>query len=83
MHVHRFVGSTTIDHISFDETNATLTVTFHDSGRYVYFHVSHRVYEEFCRATSPGSFLNSHIKGCFGYKFDPARRRFGPKASRM
>jgi len=83
MHIHRFVGSTTIDHIAFNEADATLTVTFHDSGRYVYFDVARTVYEDFRRAASPGAFLNSQIKGRFDFKYDPARRRFGPKASRL
>ena len=81
MHIHHFIGSTTVDQIAFDETDATLTVTFHDSGRYVYFDVSHSIYEAFCKAASPGAFLNSQIKGRFDFKYDPARRRFGPKAS--
>ena len=81
MLTHNFLGSTTIDQIAFDEADATLTVTFHDSGRYVYFGAARTVYDDFCRAASPGAFLNSQIKGRYDFKFDPARRRFGPKAT--
>lgn len=80
MESHQFAGSSTIDHIGYDGASGTLRVTFHDSGEYFYFAVPKAIYDAFCSAPSPGAFLNSHIKDRFAFSFDPARRRFGPKA---
>ena len=80
MRIHQFAGSSSIDHLTFDEATGTLSVMFHDSGKYVYFDVAEAVYDAFCAAVSPGAFLNSDIKNRYEFSLDPARRRFGPKA---
>jgi hypothetical protein len=35
-----------------------------------------------CKASSAGSVFNERIKGRYEFRFDPDRRRFGPKAWR-
>lgn len=80
MQTYIFAESSTIDHIGYDASTGSLSVTFHDSGTYIYADVPEAVFSAFCNAPSPGAFLNRHLKNRFRFSFDPARRRYGPKA---
>lgn len=71
-----------IDVIAFDGEQRVLTVTFRETGRYVYYEVPGPVFSAFCDAPSAGTFFNEKIKGRFRWRRDPERRRFGPMADR-
>lgn len=69
-----------IESIAYDDAAQTLSIFFAGTGTYLYDDVPAVLFEEFCRASSAGSFFNEHIKDRFSFRRDPARRRFGPNA---
>jgi hypothetical protein len=80
MRVHRFSQSATIDQIVYDAAARTLSIAFHDSGKYVYDGVPETLFEAFCRARSAGAFFHERIRNRYRFRRDPERRRFGPNA---
>ncbi|UWQ53265.1 KTSC domain-containing protein [Leisingera caerulea] len=55
-----WVNSSAISRIEWD--NGTLSIWFHQSGRYDYFNVPAQVYSDFLCAPSKGTYYNSHIR---------------------
>lgn len=55
-----FVRSSAISRIEWN--NGTLSIWFHESGRYNYYGVPESVYNAFLAASSKGGFFNDHIK---------------------
>jgi hypothetical protein len=78
MRAHCFPESSMIQGLSYDPDRQTLGIVFRDSGRYLYDGVPEPVFAAFCRAPSAGTFFNAQIKGRYGFRRDPARKRFGP-----
>lgn len=72
--------SSVIDRIAYDEAAETLSISFRDTGDYIYFDVPAELFDRFRDASSAGSFFNEHIKDHYRYRRDRARRRFGPNA---
>jgi KTSC domain len=63
-----FVDSTNVEAIGYDSVARELHVRFLKSGEtYVYFEVEEWVFEDFKRADSKGTFLNTNIKGRYSY----------------
>lgn len=73
--------SSLIDRIVFDDDTERLAVTFRNSRRYIYDGVPRAIYEAFRRAASAGEFFNEQVKGHFRCRPDPARKRYGPRAT--
>lgn len=71
-------ASSVIESIAYDEETARLCIAFRETGKYVYYGVPSDLYEAFCKAASPGTFFNAHVKDHFRCERDPERRRFGP-----
>lgn len=69
-----------IDRVAFDDEAHMLSVSFRQTGKYVYYGVPAALFEAFCQASSAGTFFNDHINGRFDCRRDPERRRFGPAA---
>lgn len=67
-----------IDRIGFDDDADILSISFRDTGKYVYYDVPAATFQAFCNAPSAGTFFNAHIKDHFRCRRDPERRRFGP-----
>ncbi len=80
MRAHRFNQSSTIDRIGFDDDDGILSVSFRETGKYLYYDVPAAVFEAFCQAPSAGAFFNECIKDHYRCRRDPERRRFGPNA---
>lgn len=59
-----FVRSSAISRIEWE--NGTLSIWFHESGRYDYPRVPERIYRAFLVAGSKGQFFNDHIKDQYG-----------------
>lgn len=78
MRACRFPASRTIDRAAFDAARQTLTITFRETGKYVYEQVPAEIFDALCAAPSAGAFFNAAIKIRFAYRRDPERRRFGP-----
>lgn len=55
-----FVRSSAISRIEW--RNGTLSIWFHESGRYDYYGVPESVYNAFLASSSKGGFFNDHIK---------------------
>jgi KTSC domain len=59
-----YVDSSNIEAIGYDPSSLELHVRFLKSGAtYVYYGVEEWVFQEFMRADSKGTYLNSNIKG--------------------
>jgi hypothetical protein len=58
-----YVNSTAIARIEW--VNGTLSIWFHESGRYDYYNVPEHIYDAFLRASSKGAFFNDHIRDRF------------------
>ena len=69
-----------IERIAYDDAAETLWISFSGSATYLYDNVPAGLFEEFCRASSAGSFFNERIKDRYSFRRDPARRHFGPNA---
>lgn len=80
MRAHRFPQSSMIDRIAFDEDANVLSISFRDTGKYLYYDVPVETFEAFCHAASAGTFFNERMKDRFRCARDPERRRFGPNA---
>ncbi|MFC4594302.1 KTSC domain-containing protein [Sphingobium tyrosinilyticum] len=80
MRACRFTNSSMIDRAAFDDDARMLTISFRQTGKYVYYDVPGIIFEELCKARSAGAFFNQEIKGRYPCRRDPARRRFGPNA---
>ncbi|WP_199909653.1 MULTISPECIES: KTSC domain-containing protein [Sphingomonadaceae] len=80
MRAHPFSQSSMISRIGFDDDAGILSISFRDTGTYLYYDVPAETFEAFCHAASAGSFFNELIKDRFRYARDPERRRFGPNA---
>jgi hypothetical protein len=80
MRAHRFPQSSMIDRIGYDAETRTLSISFRDTGEYLYYDLPEATVEAFCQAASAGTFFNEHIKDRFRCARDPERRRFGPNA---
>jgi len=74
------LSSSAIDRIAYDEAEATLSIWFRETGRYIYSGVPAAIYEGLRRAGSPGRFFNETVKGRFACRPAPERRRFRPAA---
>lgn len=63
-----FVDSSNVEAIGYDSAARQLHVRFVKSGEtYVYYEVEDWVFEEFKRADSKGTFLNTNVKGRYNY----------------
>lgn len=69
-----------IDRIGYDDDTGTLSISFRDTGKYLYHGVPAVIFDAFGHASSAGTFFNEHIKDHFRCERDPERRRFGPNA---
>ncbi|BBF70965.1 KTSC domain-containing protein [Sphingomonas bisphenolicum] len=69
-----------IDRVAFDDDARVLSVSFKQTGKYLYNEVPATIFEALCKASSAGAFFNEQIKGRFQCRRDPERRRFGPNA---
>lgn len=50
--------------------NGTLSIWFHETGRYDYYRVPKSVYDDFLAARSKGEFFNDHIRDRYGFSPD-------------
>ncbi|MFC3444025.1 KTSC domain-containing protein [Sphingobium sp. AP50] len=78
MRACRFNKSSMIERVAFDDEARTLSISFRQTGKYLYYDVPAIIFEELCKAASVGSFFNEQIRGRFACRRDPERRRFGP-----
>lgn len=69
-----------IDRVAYDEDEHSLSVSFRQTGKYVYYDVPRVLFDALCKAASVGTFFNERIKGRYRCQRDPERRRFGPNA---
>lgn len=70
--------SSMIERICYDEDEASLSIWFRATGRYIYYGVPAQIYEALKGAQSAGRYFNDCIKGRYRCAFDPERRRFRP-----
>lgn len=76
----KFPNSAMLERAAYEPDLGELWLSFIGAGRYVYDKVPGEVFDALCGAHSPGSFVNSKIKGHYRCRRDPERRRFGPTA---
>jgi|TARA_Y100000815_G_scaffold275772_1_gene317285 hypothetical protein len=79
MRAYRFNQSSMIERVAFDDDAHTLSISFRQTGKYLYYDVPATIFDELCKAVSVGTYFNEQIKGRFACRRDPERRRFGPK----
>jgi hypothetical protein len=72
----RLPSSSAIDRVAYDDAAHTLSIWFRGGRRYIYSGVQREVYDRLCSAPSPGSFVNTAIRGRYPCRADPARRRY-------
>jgi hypothetical protein len=60
-----YVNSSAISRIEW--ANGTLSIWFHESGRYDYYGVPESVYHAFLAAPSKGAFFNDRIRDQYGH----------------
>ncbi len=70
-----------IDRVAYDDDANSLSVSFRQTGKYVYYEVPSVVFDALCKAGSAGAFFNAEIKGRYRCRRDPERKRFGPNAA--
>ena len=75
------LSSSLIARIVHDDAERTLRICFRHGPAYVYFDVPPHEYDSLKTAASPGRHYNRCIKGRYRCRFDPERRRFGPRAA--
>lgn len=63
----RFLVSSTITSVEYDDEAHELDVTFTSGKMYRYFNVPLEIYAEFLDAGSKGRFFNDNIKGAFAF----------------
>lgn len=59
-----YVSSSAINRIEWG--GGTLSIWFHESGRYDYYNVPEALYEQFLAARSKGTFFNDNIRDQYG-----------------
>ena len=59
--------SSNVARISYNKTNSTLEVEFHNGSIYQYFDVPQGVWENFKLAESKGQFIHNSLKGHYRY----------------
>jgi hypothetical protein len=64
---HDTPQSSNIGRFAYDEESQELVVEFKNGTSYVYFDVPHRVFSEWCTASSVGQYFSQHIRGTFRY----------------
>lgn len=72
----RRLQSSLIDRIVFDDEAGTLTITFRNARRYIYYGVPRAIYDALAGARSAGGFFNECIKGRFDCAPADGRRRY-------
>ena len=65
---HSVTNSSQIFHLSYDEIEQRLTITYHNGQKYAYMNVPRELFDKLIVAESAGKFLNSEIKGHFKYE---------------
>ena len=75
------LSSSLIARIVYDDEKRTLRVCFRHGPAYVYFDVPGDEYDALKAARSAGRHYNSRIKGRYRCRYDPERKRFGPRAA--
>ena len=73
--------SSAIERIAYDDQDATLSLWFRGSGKYVYYDVPAFLFDALRNAESAGRMFAEQIKGRYRCSFDPSRRKFRPPAS--
>jgi hypothetical protein len=73
--------SSMIERICYDDEAGSLSIWFKATGRYVYEGVPAAAYEALKAARSAGAYFNQCIKGRYRCRFDPDRKRYGPRAA--
>ena len=63
----RFLVSSTIKSVEYDDEARELDITFTSGKKYRYFNVPLEIYTEFLDAGSNGKFFNDNIKGAFSF----------------
>ncbi len=63
----RFLVSSTIKSVEYDDEARELDITFTSGKMYRYFNVPLEIYAEFLDAGSKGKFFNDNIKGAFAF----------------
>jgi hypothetical protein len=63
----RFLVSSTIKSVEYDDDARELDITFTSGKTYRYFNVPLEIYAEFLEAGSKGKFFNDNIKGAFAF----------------
>jgi len=63
----RFLVSSTIKSVEYDDDARELDITFTSGKTYRYFNVPLEIYAEFLDAGSKGKFFNDSIKGAFAF----------------
>lgn len=61
------VSSSNVRAVGYEASTSTLEVEFNNASVYQYHEVPQEVYDAFMQADSKGSFLNTQIKGSYGY----------------
>jgi hypothetical protein len=74
MRAQRIQGSSAIDRVAYDQATNALSIWFKGGRRYIYSLVPKSLYDELCRASSAGAFVNACIKGRFPCRAEPPRR---------
>ena len=63
----RFLVSSTITSVEYDDEARELDITFTSGKKYRYFNVPLEIYAELLDAGSKGKFFNDNIKGAFAF----------------
>lgn len=60
-------SSSNVSRISYEESNSTLEVEFHNGSIYQYYDVGVNVWQDFKAAPSKGQFIHQNLKGKYRY----------------
>lgn len=63
-----FFKSSNIYHASFNNFYGLLYITFNNGRRYMYRGIPYKVFNEFCKATSAGTYFHTVIRDKFKYE---------------
>ena len=74
------LSSSMIERICYDEEEASLSIWFRQTGRYIYYGVPAAVFDALKGAPSAGRYFNESIKKRYRCVFDPDRKKFRPRA---
>ena len=75
------LNSSVIERVAYDEEGRSLSISFRETGRYIYSEVPRAIYEGLRKAPSAGRYFNQCIKRRFPCRPDPERRKFRPDFS--